>query len=112
VNYNVGIPNIPVETNVGYNVGIPKIPVETNVGYNVETKKIPAETNVHRVFDEVKLLFVNVYLPYEDAVDSHEDFGLQLSIAYDFIERNSRCMAYVGAILMWTLTGIGFILRC
>jgi hypothetical protein len=75
----------------------------------VEMPEIP---DVNRVFDEVKILFVSVYLPYEDDEDSRVDFGLQLSIVCDTTERNPGCMVYVATILMWTLIGIEFILRC
>jgi hypothetical protein len=46
--------------------------------------------------DQVKILFISVYLPYEEDIDSEDDFCLQLSIIEDLIERNSECLVICG----------------
>jgi hypothetical protein len=46
--------------------------------------------------DQVKILFINVYLPYEEDSDSEDDFCLQLSIIEDLMERNSECLVICG----------------
>lgn len=59
------------------------------------------ETDSRRVcamtctIDQVKILFINVYLPYEDS-NSEDDFCLQLSVMEDLIERYSDCLVICG----------------
>jgi hypothetical protein len=46
--------------------------------------------------DQVKILFINVYMPYEEDSNSEDDFCLQLSIMEDLIERYSDCLVICG----------------
>jgi exonuclease III len=62
----------------------------------------PVESNSKRecalicALGKVKILLINVYLPYENDEDSHEEFSLQLAIIDDIIERNSDCQVVCG----------------
>ena len=47
--------------------------------------------------DQWNILFINVYMPYEDGEDHTEDFCMQLSIIEYVISQNANCHIVIGA---------------
>ena len=60
---------------------------------SVDSQRICA---VRVSFDSVKLIFINVYMPYEDDVDHMDEFVNVLALVEDTIHGNSDCHLVLG----------------